>query len=106
MNSTTNKQQSMLKCSNCLSVPLIQSLSFYTHSSYIQYECKCGKSNTSLNNFLKYCVYQLKNNDSIINDDSQLIYCNCKLYLTLLLKLMNSFYIINTYIIFALHKRY
>ena len=25
MNSTTNKQQSMLKCSNCLSVPLIQS---------------------------------------------------------------------------------
>lgn len=83
MNSTTNKQQSMLKCSNCLSVPLIQSLSFYTHSSYIQYECKCGKRNTSLNNFLKYCVYQLKNNDSIINDDSRLIYCNCKLYLSI-----------------------
>ena len=83
MNSTTNKQQSMLKCSNCLSVPLIQSLSFYPHSSYIQYECKCGKRNTSLNNFLKYCVYQLKNNDSIINDDSQLIYCNCKLYLSI-----------------------
>ena len=75
MNFPTNKTQSMLKCSNCLSVPLIQSLSLYAHSSYIQYECKCGKRNTFLNTFLKYCVYQLKNNDSIVNDDSQMIYC-------------------------------